>query len=676
MCGIFGFAVRAEDHWDQRAARQLTARLFRLSETRGREASGLVIMPIADGQSIYVHKSSQPASDLIKTHPYDEFWRASLPDHGAQPVAALVFGHTRLVTNGCHLKQDNNQPVEYEGGLAVHNGIIVNVDELWRDHPDMERHCEVDTEVLVALIRRHYRQHRDPAAAVRHAFGLIKGTASIAMTVADLNILVLATNNGSLYLGTSGGKMPILFASEQHMLDQLLKSREGARLQGLQVAQVPPRSAVIVDLNRNASTAFDFSATPVAGAWEPLPAPRTIKYSYSHGEVARASVIEIKKVQVPREFDELFERAVNAVKHLRRCAKCLLPETYPYITFNAEGICNQCTQYVPKKEYGRAALEQYIAPFRKKGTAADCVMGISGGRDSCFALQYAVKDLKLKPVTYTYDWGMVTDLARRNISRMCAELGVENIVVSADISWKRMNIRKNIEAWLKRPHIGMVPLFMAGDKQWLWHAYRLKKQMGIGFDILATNRFEHTPFKEDYMGIKVWDPKKETYCNKLELINRLKVLFFYGKQFLLNPGYLNQSLWDSFTGYLSYYFGPKDYILIYEYIPWNEKEIENTLIRQYDWETARDCPSTWRIGDGTASFYNYIYFLAGGFTENDTFRSNLVREGQMTRADALALVERENRPRWETIKWYCDIVGIDFESTIRRINAMPGRYVL
>ena len=29
--------------------------------------------------------------------------------------------------------------------------------------------------------------------------------------------------------------------------------------------------------------------------------------------------------------------------------------------------------------------------------------------------------------TYTYDWGMVTDLGRRNISRMCADLGVENI---------------------------------------------------------------------------------------------------------------------------------------------------------------------------------------------------------------------------------------------------------
>ena len=37
---------------------------------------------------------------------------------------------------------------------------------------------------------------------------------------------------------------------------------------------------------------------------------------------------------------------------------------------------------------------------------------------------------------------MVTDLGRRNISRMCAELGVENIIVAADIEKKRENIKK------------------------------------------------------------------------------------------------------------------------------------------------------------------------------------------------------------------------------------------
>ena len=46
---------------------------------------------------------------------------------------------------------------------------------------------------------------------------------------------------------------------------------------------------------------------------------------------------------------------------------------------------------------------------------------------------------------------MVTDLGRRNISRMCGKLGVENIIVAADITTKRDYIRRNLEAWLKSP---------------------------------------------------------------------------------------------------------------------------------------------------------------------------------------------------------------------------------
>ena len=60
----------------------------------------------------------------------------------------------------------------------------------------------------------------------------------------------------------------------------------------------------------------------------------------------------------------------------------------------------------------------------------------------------------MNPIAYTYDWGMVTDLGRRNISRMCSSLGVENIIIAANIGLKRKNIRKNLLAWLKKTSLG------------------------------------------------------------------------------------------------------------------------------------------------------------------------------------------------------------------------------
>jgi NADH:ubiquinone oxidoreductase subunit D len=51
---------------------------------------------------------------------------------------------------------------------------------------------------------------------------------------------------------------------------------------------------------------------------------------------------------------------------------------------------------------------------------------------------------------------------------------------------------------------------------------------------------------------------------------------------------------------------------MFDYAHWNEKHIEDTIINNYDLEKSVDTPSTWRIGDGTASFYNYVYTLVVG----------------------------------------------------------------
>jgi hypothetical protein len=61
---------------------------------------------------------------------------------------------------------------------------------------------------------------------------------------------------------------------------------------------------------------------------------------------------------------------------------------------------------------------------------------------------------------------------------------------------------------------------------------------------------------------------------------------------------------------------------------------------------------------------------ARGFSEFDTFRSNQIREGMITRENALRLIAVENRPRIESLRWYLETIGLDFDDTIRRINEL------
>ena len=73
-------------------------------------------------------------------------------------------------------------------------------------------------------------------------------------------------------------------------------------------------------------------------------------------------------------------------------------------------------------------------------------MALSGGRDSCYGLHHVVKSFGFKPLAFTYDWGMITELGRRNISRMCAKLGIEHILITADIRKKKRKYQKKFES--------------------------------------------------------------------------------------------------------------------------------------------------------------------------------------------------------------------------------------
>ena len=83
----------------------------------------------------------------------------------------------------------------------------------------------------------------------------------------------------------------------------------------------------------------------------------------------------------------------------------------------------------------------------------------------------------MNPIAFTYDWGLVTDLARRNTARVCGALGIEHIYRTL-ISLKR-KCQDECEAWLKKPELGMI--IMAGDKAFTIMAIKKRNWHQIGF---------------------------------------------------------------------------------------------------------------------------------------------------------------------------------------------------
>ena len=114
---------------------------------------------------------------------------------------------------------------------------------------------------------------------------------------------------------------------------------------------------------------------------------------------------------------------------MKRCTKCVTPETHETIMFDKQGICNICSQIEYKKtkidwNVKRKELDELVKIYKGK-YSYDCIVPFSGGKDSVWTLYYLVKELKLKPLVVRFDHGFLRPNLEENTKRVQRKLGVD-----------------------------------------------------------------------------------------------------------------------------------------------------------------------------------------------------------------------------------------------------------
>ncbi len=660
MCGIIGLYQKTLSPSNEALIKKSMAYLMKETEVRGNDTSGL---QIKNGASFdkYLFKRNFKSSRLIREKAYKAMVKEALFTKGA---FVSVAGHCRMQTNGDCMIEFNNQPTIKNDTVCVHNGIITNIDALWANHSELKREYHIDTEIICDFFdAANEKEGYDDILS--RLYSEIYGETTFGLMPSTSDDLIFATNSGSSYYIYDEAAGFFVFASEYYIMKKYCDTF-ASEVGHLTIQHLAPGTAVVIDEKSGA-----FETAPFA------------KLSGKRHSSVQAYAMHIDSVLIDKErsntqseytADEaaLLEYNEEALLSLKRCTKCLLPETFPFIEFDEAGVCNYCHNHVTPTLDDKESLADVVAES-KTGNDKKFLLTFSGGRDSSYGM-HILNQMGANFFSYTYDWGMVTDLARRNQARLCGKLGVEHIIVSADIDKNRLNIQRNVRAWLKRPSLGLVPLFMAGDKLYFYYANKVAKDNEIGnLVVLCDNPSEVTYFKSGFSGAKP-KFKGKAQIFSISFWDNVRMVGYYFKEFLLNPRLINRSLLETLKAYLSYYLIPKHYINLFKYIQWDEKTIEKLLKEDYEWELSPDTDSTWRIGDATAPFYNYIYTTVAGFSENDTFRSNQIRDGVLTREEGFKMMMRDNRPRYESIKWYLDTIGIDFETAIKKINAIKKLY--
>lgn len=142
---------------------------------------------------------------------------------------------------------------------------------------------------------------------------------------------------------------------------------------------------------------------------------------------------------------------------LTYCRRCVMPDTKPDLFLDAEGVCNACRSYEQRATVDwasrRAELLQVLEKHRRHGSNWDCIVPVSGGKDSTYQVVRMLQ-LGLNPLCVTATTCDLSDIGRRNIENL-KHLGVDHIEVSPNP--------------LVRAKLNRIGLTQVGDISWPEH---------------------------------------------------------------------------------------------------------------------------------------------------------------------------------------------------------------
>lgn len=345
----------------------------------------------------------------------------------------------------------------------------------------------------------------------------------------------------------------------------------------------------------------------------------------------------------------------------RRCTKCILPDTTPYITFNSYGVCNYCSDHKSFRPRNDNSLEELFNKY--PGEDYDCILGLSGGRDSSYALYALTQIYKKRVLAVHYRSPLSHEQGTNNAIRMAEAFNTKLMLITDKNDLHRKCFSNNIRAYFKKPSIAMASMMCVTCKAKWIDIFRIAKQHKVPLVIAASNPYEATSFKLAFQGIK--HGSKHIYARR----------FIRGVEELIkNPRYLNKDTLlttllayiylDSKSPFVKLFYPKQQKIDIFYYVDWDEDMVIDTITK-YGWKKPDNEKSTWRFDCWVGKMKDYIYYSNYGFTERDDFYSKLIRDNKLSREMALSRINNENVLDIEGIDNCLSICGLKMSDLIK-----------
>jgi N-acetyl sugar amidotransferase len=357
-----------------------------------------------------------------------------------------------------------------------------------------------------------------------------------------------------------------------------------------------------------------------------------------------------------------YQKNYNLPEKVKFCTKCVNSNQRPRISFDKNGVCSACNfaEFKENKidwDLRRKELKDLCDKHRKNDGSFDCLVPSSGGKDSGITAHMLKYEFNMNPLTVTWAPHLYTDIGFQNHQAHIHTGNLANILVTPPGDIHRKLTKLSFD------HLGdpFLPFIFGQNNMPL----QIAERYSISLIFYGEN-------SEVEYGGSMADAYRPTKDWKF----RDKNIHFSG----LPP-----------EKFLDYNISKKD---IFQYLPpnedkldklnleihffgyyhkWNPQEnfyycVENTGFKANPVRSEGTYSKYASLDDKLDGFHYYLMFIKFGFGRATSDAAHEVRDGNITRDEALTLVGRFDgefpKKFFETFLAYCNISKKDFWDTV------------
>ncbi len=335
------------------------------------------------------------------------------------------------------------------------------------------------------------------------------------------------------------------------------------------------------------------------------------------------------------------------------CTRCAYPANHPLrITFDAQGVCSGCRVHEEKDVLDWDArfekLKALVEPYKNtSGSNYDCIVPVSGARDSYFIVHTVVKKLGLRPLLVTYNKHYNTERGIRNLAYLRTLFGLDlmTLTVSPDTVKKitRATLRKMASMyWHCIAGQTVYPVQVAVRFKIpliIWGAHQGVDQVGMfshADEVEMTRKYRK---EHDLMGFEAEDIVDES----MNVSARDVSAFVYPHDKEIEK-----------VGVRGIYLN--------NYIRWDSKKQHEDMIKLYGYESALP-ERTFDTYNDVDSFHysdlhDWIKYQKWGYGKALDHAAREIRLGRLTREEGIARAEEYAKKAPKTLGLFLRWIGM------------------